>query len=485
MIGPNGSGKTLFASALAGQVPIIGGEAIYHFKPLQGSVPEDAVALVSFEQQKNLAGDDPAALRWFSAEDEETKSVHCFLSRESVCEINPYEIREESPRAATLFYSLQKKILRLLQIEHLTGHTLTALSNGEMRKTLIARALLKRPRLVILDDPFAGLDAHFHTHLKRILTRLMQRPDFHLLLIAKHLDELPRGITHLACIEECRITAAGPLRKMLKHPVVRAAFHSDEAVTTVSTASGFSFPSDSRQKQRPSSNELVRMEKVSIACGKHTIFENIDWAVRRNEHWALLGPNGSGKSTLLSLVIGDNPQAYANRINLFGKPRDGGESIWNIKKRIGWVSSELHLHFPEGQSCLDAVLTGFQDSYGCFRRPTAVERRIGEAWLESFHLTRYAQKSFGALSAGLQRMTLLARALVKSPELLVLDEPCQGLDAAYRGLFVRAVEELIRLGSTTVIYVTHRKDEIPRGIKQVLRMPWGNVTRRRGTVISS
>ncbi|MDR1728887.1 MAG: ATP-binding cassette domain-containing protein [Acidobacteriota bacterium] len=468
LVGANGSGKTLFAAALAGQAPVVGGEVACRFRPRRGCSPGDAVALVSFEQQKRIAGDGPAAMRWFDAYggEGEGATVRRFLGREGVCEINPYEVRDDPPRAVAAFDRLRKEVVRLVGVGHLEGLCLPALSNGEMRKVLIARALLRRPRLLILDDPFAGLDARFRPQLKRILAGLMRRPGFHLLLVAKRLDELPRGVTHLACVEGCRIAASGPLREMLRHPAVCAALRPDAPPD----AGGFSFPAPARTPRRAASDELVRMEGVSVAYGGCTVFENLDWTVRRGEHWALVGPNGSGKSTLLGMVVGDHPQAYANRVYVFGRRRGGGESVWSLKKRIGWVSPELHLHFPEGQTCLDAVLTGFQDSYGCFRRPTAAERRAAQGWLEGFRLGRRAGERFGDLSAGLQRMVLLARALVKSPELLVLDEPCQGLDAAYRRLFLRAVEELMRLGRVTVVYVSHRADEVPRGVRRVLRL---------------
>ena len=203
--------------------------------------------------------------------------------------------------------------------------------------------------------------------------------------------------------------------------------------------------------------------------GGRVILENIHWTIRRGESWALLGPNGSGKSTLLSLIIGDNPQAYANDVRVFGHRRGDGESVWELKRRIGWVAPELHLHFPESETCLDTVVSGFADTYGCFHRSTPRQRAAARRWLARFGLAASANRPFGSLSAGWQRMALLARALVKSPDLLVLDEPCQGVDAAHRARIVRTVEGLLR--HTTVIFVTHRRDEIPSGIDRVLRLP--------------
>ena len=454
LVGPNGSGKTLFASALTGSVPVVGGEFI---------VPDGAVAQVSFEQQKLIAGEAPAASRWFSMEEEAATSVDEFLSQDSIEEINPFEVVERSRVAARRFAQHQRRVVRLLGIAPLLEQPLPSLSNGEMRKVLLARALLRRPQLLILDDPFTGLDARFRRHLKEILEKLMARRVVHLLLIATHPDELPRGITHLLRVDRCRIVDQGRFSRrrgreslsVMARPICLCALTHPRATMT----------------RRGAEAELIRLRRVTVRYGGRTILENIDWVVNRGESWAVLGPNGSGKSTLLSLIIGDNPQAYANEVHVFGRRRGDGESIWALKRRIGWVSPELHLHFPEAQTCLEAVLSGFDDATGCYHRPTRRQRRIARQWLGGFGLGGYAQRSFGSLSAGLQRMTLLARALVKGPDLLVLDEPCQGLDAAHRERFIRTVEALLR--HTTVIYVTHRRDEIPAGIDRVLRLSGG------------
>ncbi|MGO9243917.1 MAG: ATP-binding cassette domain-containing protein [Verrucomicrobiia bacterium] len=452
LVGPNGSGKTLFASALTGAVPVVRGE--FH-------VPAGAVAHVSFEQQKFIAGNTPAAARWFSLEEDAAPPVHQFLSQDSVEDINPFEIVMRSQAAARTFTHHQRRVVRLLGIAPLLVQPLPSLSNGEMRKVLLARALLQQPQLLILDDPFTGLDVRFRKHLKEILEKLMRHGAVHLLLIATHLDELPRGITHLLRVGQCRVVEQGRFTKRRGRESLTVAHASRvRALPCLRTTTG--------KTVGRAAPELVRLTDVTVRYGARTILENINWVVRRGESWALLGPNGSGKSTLLSLIIGDNPQAYANDVRVFGRRRGDGGSVWALKRRIGWVSPELHLHFPEAQTCLEVVLSGFDDATGCYRRPTGRQRKIARRWLASFMLAGCAERSFGSLSAGLQRMTLLARAVVKAPNLLVLDEPCQGLDAAHRARFIRTVEALLR--HTTVIYVTHRRDEIPAGIDRVLRL---------------
>ena len=461
LVGPNGSGKTLFASALAGAVPVVGGE----FR-----LPDGAVEHMSFEQQKFIAGDAPAAARWFSIEEEAAPSLREFLSQDRVEDINPFEVVRRPRAAARAFAQHQRRVVRLLGIAPLLRQPLPSVSNGEMRKVLLARALLRRPQLLILDDPFAGLDERFRRQLKETLEKLITRRAVHLLLIAAHPDELPRGISHWLRVDRCRVVEQGRFTKRRGRESLTAG-HAPRLQrlprprTTVS------------QTGRRAEPELVRLTNVTVRYGDRTILENIDWVVHRGESWALLGPNGSGKSTLLSLIIGDNPQAYANDVRVFGRRRGDGESVWALKRRIGWVSPELHLHFPEAQTRLEAVLSGFDDATGCYRRATGRQRKIARRWLGSFGLAGCAGRSFGSLSAGLQRMTLLARALVKRPDLLVLDEPCQGLDAAHRVRFIRTIEALLR--QTTAIYVTHRLDEIPAGIDRVLQLSGGTAQHSR------
>ena len=155
---------------------------------------------------------------------------------------------------------------------------------------------------------------------------------------------------------------------------------------------------------------------------------------------------------------------------VFGRQRGSGESVWDIKRHIGWVSPELHLHFNDSATCFEVVASGFHDTVGLFQPPSARQRAAARRWLARFQLLEFAHRPLFSLSAGLQRMVLLARALVKNPRLLILDEPCQGLDSAHRDLFVQAVDALIRAGTVTAIYVTHRHDEIPPSIKRVLRL---------------
>ena len=206
--------------------------------------------------------------------------------------------------------------------------------------------------------------------------------------------------------------------------------------------------------------------------GEVVVLRGINWTVCQGESWALLGPNGSGKTTLLSLIQGDHPQAYTNQVTVFRR-RGTGQSVWELKRQIGWVSPELQLHFDDTVSVFDVVVSGFQETIGVFQAPTSRQAAASRRWLRHFGLLDSAHDPLFSLSAGLQRMTLLARALVKQPRLLILDEPCQGLDPAHRRLIIQNVDALIRAGAITAIFVTHRPEEIPGSVKKVLRLGKG------------
>jgi molybdate transport system ATP-binding protein len=386
-------------------------------------------------------------------------------------EVNPFEVSVSHRQAKAQFERRHGRAVRLLQIEPLLSGSLLALSNGERQRVELARTLSRPLRLLILDEPYAGLDAagrkRFHGTLERLLeTRLR------VLLVTTRAEELPRHITHLLLLEDCRVIRAGPRRAVLaflgQSERRRARGPRSWAVAATEKSEAAAGHQASRGKSRA---KLIELRSVTVRYGNSTILSNLSWTIWAGESWALLGPNGSGKTTLLSLIRGDNPQAYLNQVMVFGRRRGSGESVWDLKRGIGWVSPELHLHFNDAVSVLNVVLSGFHDTVGMFEEPTPSQLEAARHWLERFELDEAAHVPLFSLSAGLQRMALFARALVKRPRLLILDEPCQGLDPAHRDLVVQHVEALIRTGSVTAIFVTHRPEEIPRSIKRVLRLP--------------
>lgn len=462
IIGPNGSGKSVLGDAIRGRVPLVRGELRYHFRAAPGLSPEEAIGHVAFEDRKSELHGTVVQSRWNSFEEEASILVRDFLSYDRVMEINPFEITSRHKSARPWFERRMRGAINLLQIGGFLSRPLLSLSNGERQRVELARALAQPLRLLILDEPFVGLDRDMREYFHRLLKRLLSTP-LRILVITTRVEDLPRNVTHLLRVQDCRVVDAGPREKVLPR----------------GRATALRLPIDRKFRRlrsrflsrngsvRPN---LVELRNVTVRYGKRSILRAISWSIRQGESWVLLGPNGAGKTTLLSLILGDNPQAYINEVFVFGRRRGNGESIWHLKKRIGWVSPELQLHFDDRVSAGEVVLSGFQETIGVFEAPTRRQLAAGRRWLSHFGLSESAELPLFSLSAGMQRMALLARALVKRPLLLILDEPCQGLDPAHRDLFIRNVDALIRAGSVTAIFVTHRLEEIPRSISRVLRL---------------
>lgn len=465
IVGSNGSGKSLLADALRGRLPLVQGELRYHFRPPPGLSAEEAIGHVSFEDRKLTVHDAVVQSRWNSLEEEGSMRVREFLSYEQVMDINPFEVTDRHQRAGPQFERRARRAMALLRIGPFLDRRLLTLSNGEMQRVQLARELCRPLRLLILDEPLVGLDAGTRGHFHAVLKHLMDTP-LRVLLITTRLEDLPRHVTHVLCVAGCRVAAACP-----RGEVALAVMRQRSGARGNNPVDARAVPRASRGPQTSDATELVQLRHVTVRYGSATILRNLNWTVRAGESWALLGPNGSGKTTLLSLILGDNPQAYTNHVVVFGRRRGTGESIWDIKRHLGWVSPELHLHFNDAASCFEVVASGFHDTIGLFEPASARQRLAARGWLRRFGLLEFAGNPLCSLSGGLQRTVLLARALVKHPRLLILDEPCQGLDPAHREAFVQAVDRLIRAGSVTAIYVTHRHDEIPRAIRRVLHLP--------------
>ena len=197
----------------------------------------------------------------------------------------------------------------------------------------------------------------------------------------------------------------------------------------------------------------------------------MNWKFCEGENWAILGPNGAGKSTLVKLITGDHPQAYANHIRLFGRRRGSGESIWDVKRHIGLISSELQTRYRQGIQVIAVIRSGFFDSVGLYRRCSAAQEDLADRWLANIGLEDKRSLPFDRLSYGERRLVLLARAMVKAPRLLVMDEPCQGLDPENRKQILSLVDQICRRGTTHLLYITHLPEEIPQAVTRVLKLP--------------
>jgi molybdate transport system ATP-binding protein len=381
----------------------------------------------------------------------------------------------KSERGRRARRGLRERLVRELGLADLLRRPVHLLSHGESRKVFLARLLLRSPRLLLLDDPFVGLDTRTRVALGQALEGILRDGNPQLIFFTSRPEEIPAGIDHVAVLENCRLVAAGlrvsaPIPVEGTEPWMERDAHARDAFTRAAAH----YEETLNRALGPAPDEVIRMRGVTVRYGDTTALDGVDWTMRAGERWALLGPNGAGKTTLLSLVLGDHPQAYANDVWLFGRRRGSGESIWEIKARVGWVSPELQIHFPRAMNCLDVACSGYFDSIGLFRRPTEEQVERARGWLLALEAPP-APAPFNELSAGQQRLVLLARALVKHPPLLVLDEALQGLDSVYRRRFVSLIDELCHHSSLSLIYVSHYADEIPACVTRKIWLDQGKV----------
>ena len=474
ILGPNGSGKSLLAAALAGRVPVAQGtlthrlaEGVVDAHDLGGThARRSHVVLVSHAEERALASRHAGyhQSRWNASEAEQGPNVDELLTRHSVEAINPFEVLPE-PEDASAFEKRRPEVIDLFRLSPLLRRRVKHLSHGETRKLLLARAVLRGPRLLVLDNPLGGLDVVSRSEMQGILDQLA-RGGTVLVITAARKEEIPACMTHILRVDGCRVVAQERVTVgMDAGSPERRPSSSRRLATTISVGA---------------SEAIVEMRSVTVRYGETVILDRVNFAVQKGEHWALLGPNGAGKSTLLSLLLADNPQAYANQVRLFGKQRGSGESIWDIKARIGWVAPELLAHYPPSWRCLDVVLSGFHSSLGLYRDCTAQQTERGRQVLSALGLEGLADQPLQELSQGQQRLVLLARALVAQPELLILDEPCQGLDALHTQRVTSAVDRVASEGRTSIIYVTHHEEEIPSCITHVLRLENGHLPNSKG-----
>ncbi len=447
IVGRNGSGKSLLSELIGGKIAVQSGEIKYHFledrdRQNNPRLPSQQIRKIEFNAAYSLL--DYRKLfyqqRFNNSENEEIPLVSELLPVENISEEN-------------------RLIFHTFHLFDLMDRKFIHLSSGELRKFLIARVLLDNPKMLIFDNPFIGLDKESRKSLNEMFAFLLTRCDIRLLFLAPSLEELPACATHILEMKQCRINYRGE----------KSGFTPESRPTTDSLPE-INWDDFTLEERKSDSSELVLMENVDIAYGKRIIQKEVNWRILKDEKWALLGPNGSGKSTLLSYIFADNPQAYAKDIHLFGRKRGTGESIWDIKRRIGFSSSELHLYYRENVTCSVVVASGFFDSIGLYRKCNPQQTHLAEKLLEILHISPLKDRPFLKISSGEQRLLFFARALIKNPELLILDEPFHGLDPYNKARCTSIVESFARQAGKSLIYVTHHEEEIPDCINYSMRL---------------
>jgi molybdate transport system ATP-binding protein len=448
VMGPNGAGKTFLALLISGAIPPIGMELTV------AEEIEPNVGLVTFSQQELLALKSWLQARWHSGIDTPSETVREYLSYEAVHDINPFEVRAHDAAERRAFSSKRSKTAALLGLTPLLKQPILRLSNGETRKLLLARALLKSPALLILDDPFAGLDAGARETLHQIITALAA-DGLPMIVTVRRPDEIPPSTTHILSLKRMRI--AGRRR----HAPAKIPAASDAGIAD----------NDPSGETDAHEESVVQLRNVTIRYGRRVVIDRLSWTVRRGEKWLLKGPNGSGKTTLLSLITGDHPGAYAHDIRVFGRPRRPGESVFEIRRRIGHVSPEIQCHFDTRRTSLDAALSGRVGKYGGHVPIRRADRQSAAELLARMGLSAEIHTPLYQLSPGQMRLVLIARALLPEPELLLLDEPCLNLDTASRRLVLEMLARLLKTNKTqSVILTAHHPGDVPRGIRHILSL---------------
>ncbi|MBQ8065017.1 MAG: ATP-binding cassette domain-containing protein [Prevotella sp.] len=381
---------------------------------------------------------------------------------------NQHDIDHETPTAGELLEHsflltgddtverrrLQRHLYALFHLDGLLDKYIITLSSGELRKFQLTKTLFSDPQLLIMDNPFIGLDAETRDQLKQLLLTLATERDMEVMLVLAKTDDIPDFVTEVV---ELRQGEPQP-------PCSRAEYDRRQSpvpphvLTQTRREAILSLPVSSSDYV---CQRVVDMHGVTIRYGTRTILNSLDWTVMNGERWALTGQNGSGKSTLLSLICADNPQAYACDITLFDRPRGSGETIWDIKRHIGYVSPEMHRSYRRNLPAIRIVASGMMDSVGLYAVPRAQDYDRCRWWLDIFGIGHLADRPFLQLSSGEQRLVLLARAFVKDPQLLILDEPLHGLDLWNRRLVKDVIETFCQRPGKTLIMVTHYEEELP------------------------
>lgn len=447
IVGPNGGGKSMFVDMIVGRHPLVMHDPYYDFAPSTKPMVSDNIKYITFRDTYGGDNDRTYFLqqRWNQLEiDESTPIVKDKLEE-------AYQLAgEDTPERR----QLQQHIYQLFHMEHLLDKYTILLSSGELRKFKLASTLFAEPRVLIMDNPFIGLDADTRDQLKDLLMTLSQERALQIILVLSKSDDIPEFITHVVEVKDM----------LVKPKLTKEAYLANcgdlpsHVLSNTKEQAILDLPYNEHEYH---TTEVVKMNKVCIQYGERTILKDLDWTVNNGECWALSGQNGAGKSTLLSLVCADNPQSYACDIALFGIPRGSGESIWDIKKHIGYVSPELHRSYQRDLPAIRIVASGLMDSVGLYVKPKDEDMEKCRFWMSIFGLEGLEDRGFLKLSSGEQRLVLLARAFVKDPELLILDEPLHGLDNINRRLVKDVIETFCKRKNKTMIMVTHYKEELP------------------------
>lgn len=479
VIGANGSGKANFLKALAGELKIIPDSKFAD--SLYSNFFEQNIEIVSLEKAASLIEEE--------RQNDESEFVEggvdigrtgrIFLA-EAICN-RKLKRGEPLPDEALRLETFPQ--IKLCGIEKILDRGLKYMSTGEIRRTLLARSLLSGKKLLILSDPFAGLDAESRKILLEFFNTVANKQlkdddysDFpRIILGMERYHEIPAAINNVLEFSENKISFCGSkndyekiLQNRNQQNEKTRQKDRQEFENSVEKIKQETFVLHTVQENQKET--LVEMNNVNVGWGDNRVLIDLNWKLNQGEHWLIRGPNGSGKTTFLELITGDNMQVFSNDIKLFGKRRGSGETIWDIKRKLGIVSYRLHVEYRMvGSTTLEnVIISGFRDSIGLYEAATDVEKDAAKKWLSLGGFENREKESFSSISYGEQRAILILRAAVKCPPILILDEPCHGLDENYRQKILDLIEIIAQSGTTTLLHVTHDPSEVLPCEKNIL-----------------
>lgn len=424
-----------------------------------------------------------------------------FYIAQKIYETENKKLLKNEPLPAKMQNLENDEVVKLCGISKILDRGLKYMSTGEIRRTMLAAALLGKKKFLVLSNPFAGLDVESRKILFDFVcgigsTEELGSPNCTLgsegrfcgssdtgncrfpivVLCMDRWHEIPESITHVIEFSNKEVSFCGTKQDFLSFKNFEK---TDETDNLVDFSKQFSetledssvcvkdddLDSGNLQNQSDSKESeeiLFELKNVNVGWDGKLVLKNLSWKLKKGEHWLIQGPNGCGKTTLLELITGDNKQVYCNDVTIFGIKRGSGESIWDIKKHLGIVSYRLHVEYRMvgNTSIQNVIISGFKDSIGLYETPTDVEIQIAKKWLSLAGFEGRELESFGSLSYGEQRAILILRSVVKSPKILILDEPCHGLDENYRKKILNLMELIAEKGKTTMLHVTHDITEI-------------------------
>ena len=339
--------------------------------------------------------------------------------------------------------------------------SLASMSSGQQKKALLLYLINQKPQYIVLDDVYSNVDKQTQQFIDNELTQLGESTLLVQLFFRKR-DLLPCIDIVYSVNENNEITASQQANLFL-------ASNQSDSINPVQ----FSLPK-MYNENHTNVDPLVQLNSVSVHYGTKDVLDNVQWTIKSGEFWQLVGPNGAGKSTLISMITGDNPRAYGQDMILFGRKKGSGESIWDIKRQIGYFTPAMIEQFTRVDTVENMIISGLNDSVGLYVNPSDMQKDIAKGWMESLG-SAYKNRTFQSLSLGQQRMVMVARAMVKYPPLLILDEPTIELDDENSKLFIEMVNAIAAEKKVAIIYVSHRDepDLQPNKIFELIRTEHG------------